>query len=311
MSYKLRSGLSSDPDFVELADYWEIECLRKVDHSASLLDIAKSFGIIEDVQEDEVEEKEIELDEKLQNVVNEIERRKKSCAGKYPFKLNDTNYILSPDDTVPKDWHWLYIYLLLATRNDMHKEKRVNDIDGTLVFEKVSKDSLVGYLGKKAQGLIFGTAAAGNFYEKLEELIKVILDGELKLKQNGLTYNPQDDKLDIVAWIPFEDEQPSKVICFAQCKTGTHWIGTIEQLNVSSFLKKWFSDHPIVDPLRTFMIADIVNPKDFKTRTVNNLFMDRCRVASSFEMTADNNWFIDMKNWTQGVMDEFSLSIPA
>lgn len=310
MSFTLAGGLSPQPDIIEMADFWEIECLKKADYSASLLDISKSLGIIEDVQEDEIEEAEYELEEKQQQLVDEIVRRINSTDKKYPFSLSDKGYVLSVNEEISSDWLWIYTYLLLATRNNMRDNKVVADIDGTRIFEKISKDILLNYLGQNSKGLVFGTAHVGGFRAKLDALIISLNDGVLHA-DNTITYNPQDDKLDIVAWIPFRDNLCSKFICFAQCKTGTHWEGTIHQLDVSNFLKKWFMLHPRLDPIRTFMIADVLDPNNFYHKAGNNLFMDRIRLTSLFVLTADNDWYDNLRDWTRGVMDQFKLSFKA
>src|SRR5689334_2166611 len=115
MSYTLTAGLSPQPKVVELADFWEIECLKKVDHSVSILDITQTKGIADDVQEDESEEHDLELEEEQINVTEEIRRRINTSKGRYPFKLDEDNWVLSFNQDVEEDSRWIYIYLLLAT----------------------------------------------------------------------------------------------------------------------------------------------------------------------------------------------------
>lgn len=308
MSYTLADGLSTRPKIIELADYWEIECMKKADFSASILDIVKSKIIAQDVQEEDADEQEFKLEEEQINVINEIKRRINSCPGMYPFQLdsNDSFLTLSFID----DKFWVYIYLLLATRNNMTENKVVLGIDGTKIFEKLSRDMLSNYLGGNSKGLSFGTASAGNFHSKLEDLVNQMKEGEVKKRNATTTYNPQDDKLDIVVWIPFFDTLPSKLICFGQCKTGTHWLGSIKQLSVSDFLKKWFATHPVLNPLETFIITDVVSTEDYYDRSVNNLFFDRFRVASFAIPSTPNDWFDDLKIWTKGILDKHKLSVP-
>lgn len=309
MSYTLAGGLSPQPKIVELADFWEIECLRRVDHSVSILDIVQTKGIADDIQEGEAEGHDLELEEEQINVVDEIRRRIETSNNKYPFQLNDDNWILSLNIDIEEDFLWIYLYLLLATRNNMLHNKTVHGIDGTEVFEKLSRDTLISYLGSNAKGICFGTAIGGNFYAKLENLVKEMKEGVLHSVNNDISYNPQDDTLDVAAWIPFFDNMPSKLICFGQCKTGTHWHGTLKQLSVSDFLKKWFSKHTAVDPIETFMTADILPEEDYYNRSVNNLFFDRCRVVSFTSPNEDNDWFQDLKTWTKEILLQYQLSV--
>jgi hypothetical protein len=308
MSYSLADGLSPKPKVTEIADFWEVECLRKVDNSVSILDVVKSKGIADDIQEDETEEHEMALEEEQINVIEEIHRRISSTARKYPFVLDDNDYVLTLNREVHENVFWTYLYLLLATRNNMLSNKTVANVDGTQVFEKLSRDVLKNYLGVNSKGLNFGTATQGGFYSKLTFLAKEMKEGNVRFPPTNITYNPQDDTLDVAAWIPFYDTLPSKIICFGQCKTGTHWHGTTKQLNVSDFLKKWFSQHPAVDPISTFIVADVLHVDDYYHRSVNNLFFDRCRIASFCQFNDDNDWLEDLIEWTKGIMSQFSLS---
>lgn len=309
MSYTLAAGLSAKPKIVELADFWEIECLKRVDHSVSIQDIVQAKGIADDIQEDEAETHDFEIEEEQINVIDEIKRRIISSCDKYPFKLDTNGLILSINFEVGEESRWIYIYLLLATRNNMLNNKTVSGIDGTLLFERLSKDTLIKYLGPHARGFNFGTASHGSFYNKLTVLVNEMKEGDLYSVGNGISYSPQDDSLDVAVWIPFYDSLPSKIICFGQCKTGTHWQGTIKHLNVSDFLKKWFSRHTAVDPIETFLIADILPEENYYHRAVNNLFFDRCRLTSFAFPESENDWFDDLKTWSRAIMKQFSLFI--
>ena len=309
MAYKLSSGISTCPDIIEIADFWEVECLKKVDHSVSVVGLSKILGIMEDVQETEANADELLLESILQDTVTEIQRRIKSCSGNYPYKLDKRQNILSIDNTINEYYTWIYHYLLIATRNNMKVNRIKDELDGALIFEKLSKYVLTNYLGEKSVGVVFGTAEGGGFFEKLSYLIKKLKEGVLHPRNRDITYTPQDDKLDVVAWIPFEDNQSSKIICFGQCKTGTNWKGTVTQLRVSNFLKKWFARHPGLDPIETFLITDVINHADFYHRTVGNLFFDRCRLLNySSVIDGEDEWYSALKTWTKSVMDQFELS---
>lgn len=310
MSYTLADGLSPRPNIVQFADYWEIECLKKADYSASILDIIKSKGIADDVQETEEEAHESELEEEQIRTVEEIRRRVNSCSNKYPFKLDDRGYVLSLDNNVSFEATIIYLYLLLATRNNMTSNKVISTIDGTKVFESLSRDVLMNYLGSSSEGMVFGTADDGGFNGKLEELILKMKDGVLHATRAQITYNPQDDTLDVVAWVPFFDPFPSKLICFGQCKTGTHWKGTTKQLDIDGFLKKWFSYHPALTPIRTFLIADVLPREDYYHRAVSNLFFDRCRVASFSTPKRNDDWYPNLELWTLGLLQQQNINLP-
>ena len=103
MSYKLKEGISPRPSIIEMADFWEVQCLKRLDTPVSSLTISKSFGIPEDVQEtDEEGIDEFKKESEIEDIISEIQRRKSSCAGKYPFKLDVHQNILSINGDVPE-----------------------------------------------------------------------------------------------------------------------------------------------------------------------------------------------------------------
>lgn len=309
MPYKLQNGLSPNPSVIEAADFWEIECLRKKDLSASITDIKKAMQISEDVQETEDDEEEMRTEGLLDDISAELDRRFKACGDNYPFHFDKKGYNFSMREDCNIEIKWLYVYLLLATRHKMGAYRIVNDIDGALLFETISKDILKQYLGENSEGYVFGTEnRADNFHEKLNELTTKFGEGILR-EGKELTYRPQDDKLDIAAWISFIDGQPSKIICFGQCKTGASWHNQIEQLRSDSFVKKWFSTTPSLTPVDAFIITDIVDPRDFFNRSVNRLFFDRCRLMNFAKNIESYNWYINMVNWSKGVLYRYEIPI--
>ena len=72
MAYKLSSDITPQANVVEVADFWEMECLRKADFSASIMDIKKTMGIMDDEQEDDDPEQEIQLENFYTDVVREF-----------------------------------------------------------------------------------------------------------------------------------------------------------------------------------------------------------------------------------------------
>lgn len=309
MPYKLEKGLSPQPSIVEAADFWEIEVLRKKDGSASVTDIKKALQIDEDSQETESDDEEIKTEGFLDDISNEINRRIKACGENYPFEFNEKGYNLCLKENLPSEYKWLYIYLLLATRHNMGPPRIIDGIDGALLFETIGKDILKNYLGENSKGYVFGTEnRCDDFHEKLNELVVNIGEGSLKNKVD-LTYKPQDDKLDIAAWISFIDGQPSQIICFGQCKTGTSWHDQVEQLRSDSFVRKWLSDTPSLTPIDAFLIADIVDSRDFYHRSVNRLFFDRCRVMNFAKEIKESTWYQNMVDWSKGVLVKYKIPI--
>ncbi len=119
-----------------------------------------------------------------------------------------------------------------------------------------------------------------------------MLDGDVLVTAN-------DDKLDTVAWVPFADERHSKLVVFAQCKTGTNWQGYTTQLQPLNFIKKWCNESFTLDPIVAFFCAESPNRTTWKSTCVSaGLLFDRCRIvshASQADVGDINKWYTTAK----------------
>jgi hypothetical protein len=175
--FKLPNAPSARADTHELADFAEL--LAWVRGSTSAREIVAYLGRLEENDDNEGcddadDENEAELDE----VMNEIERRRDACQSGYPFTLELEGTVLRY--TNPADDHRadVYRYLLLSTRLNMKTSRVHADIDGTTLLEELAARVIQCYLGTdRAHSVVFGTAAAGTFQEKIERLCHDLGEG--------------------------------------------------------------------------------------------------------------------------------------
>jgi len=309
MSYKLHSGINREPNQNELADFWEVECLKRTDRSASVLDVRKARGIADDIQEtDDDDVVDIKFEEVDQSAAEELTRRIKGCNGRYPFNLKSPghNLVFTP---LNDQAEFGYLFLLIATRSNMRDNKVHDGIDGTLLFEEVCALVLRRFLGQRSKSFVFGTGSDGGFVASLEKLRSELREITLHPPLASDTYPPQDDKLDVVAWIPFTDELPSKLMCFAQSKTGTGWQKYTTQLTIEGFATRWFSRQPAIKAIPTFMITDSVIAGDFHHRAAPNLLFDRCRMAEYMDFSGEEELFSRVIKWTKAALLHHKISV--
>jgi len=218
--------------------------------------------------------------DRLDEVMNEIERREYACASGYPFVLRQEATVLR---YVASDLEEsiVYLYLLLSTRLNMKENKIHAGIDGTNLLEPLSAHVLKNYLGRdKAQSLVFGTSGEGNFEDKVNKLCQTLSEGSGFRSLDGKTPTEKDGKLDAVAWIPFADRLPSQLIIFGQCKTGTTWRETTSQLQPAEFIKKWIGEPFLTNPTRAFCVSEAVDRSIWKSNSVDaGIVFDRCRLV--------------------------------
>lgn len=274
-----------------IADFAEIECLKQGDRNLSVTDVASAMQLPVDEDEDD------EIHHSVTEAFKELEARLHNCGpddGRYPFSLDSRGDVLRFRGLGKRNIGLNYLYLLLATRLNMANDRIHADLNGTVLFEQLSMEVAVRYLGGPAPtvaAVVFGTARFGDaeddeeldrskFEDVLTALCKEMGEG------HGFKANPdtrlraKDDKLDVVAWRRFADMRPGKLILFGQCKTGTSWERSLRDLQPQGFCTKWMVKSPPVIPGRLFFVADRLPVANWTNRCTDaGIIFDRCRIT--------------------------------
>ena len=233
----------------------------------------------------------------MTDAFKELEERLRNCGpddGRYPFSLDARGDVLRFRGLGKRNIGLNYLYLLFATRLNMKNDLIHAGLNGTVLFEQLSKEVAVRYLGGPAptvEAVVFGTARFGDA-EDDEELdrssFKDVVSALCQEMGEGHGYkaNPdtrlraKDDKLDVVAWRRFADMRAGKLILFGQCKTGTSWEKALRDLQPQSFCTKWMVKSPPVIPGRLFFVADRLPAANWTNRCTDaGIIFDRCRIT--------------------------------
>lgn len=211
----------------------------------------------------------------------EIQRRDVACRGGYPFALDEYGKTLRPKETNENHRYEIYKYLLLATRLNMTKSRKHAGIDGTLLFEELAAEIVQSYFGPRSEKFVFGTSVESpSFSARVMKLCEQMQEGIGFMSRSHSHRRKQDDKLDVVAWIPFADNLPGKLLAFGQCKTGTSYRDTLSQLQPDAFCKKWLHPQPVLTPIRMFFVAEALPRLEWENIGIEaGLLFDRCRIV--------------------------------
>jgi hypothetical protein len=304
--YKIPGLPSPEDDIHEIADFAEIECIKKKDKTVSAREVISALDKLDDHRyTDGVPEVEA-LESRVEDAINEIEQRRKFCGVNYPFKIDEYGHVISLNPKVDKAIHEIYTFLLLATRLDMKNQRRHNQIDGALLFERLSEYVGKYYFGERAESFLFGTSSgSGNFEKKINLLIDQLREGGRFRNRNQISPDKyKDDTLDVVVWKSFSDGYQGKLIGFGQCKTGTHWKDTLKMQQPDIFCKQWFIDQPAVNPVRLFFISESILRSEWYHHTTNSgILFDRCRIMDylPIEQIKTAQFFSQIKEWNKAV----------
>ena len=231
----------------------------------------------------------------------ELERRQEACQDDYPFLIGIGGNTLSKRQESYSNKHIIYKYLLLATRLNMNTDRIHANFDGTQLLEYLSSLVAQEYFGDGAKSLVFGTASdASNFPQKVDDLCERLGEGGGFQSIRSRRTRTKDGRLDVVAWKPFADNLPGKLIGFGQCKTGTNYKDTLTQLQPGAFREKWLNSALIVPPIRMFFISEALpfsEDSRFDISVDAGLIFDRCRIID-FCRNVDPELLAKVEVWT-------------
>lgn len=245
-------------DYIELVALVSNDFVSKSDIMDRLLDEGSSTNF-DNPNDGEIGSIEPQTNDKAEKNVNSyfeyIEIRKDVYKTSYPFDIDNIKGIKMVSKDTLTESQKLYIYLLLASSlNSFVKLKQFITDD----FEKLSELALKAYLPQHAKVLNFGSRSTykGNAKTKIEKLGKDInvygIDRRLlKLIPSN---SSKEEGLDIVGWIPLEDNNPNTIIIFGQCACGKDWFG--KQIESKRYGK--FYSHYLTPFLHTMFF-----PEDF------------------------------------------------
>ena len=306
MTFKWPGAPSPRAPAHELADFAELTAWR--DESVSHASLSKDLGrLAENDHSDGVPE-----DDEAESVIDEafveLERRREACGGAdtYPFEIGKNGNTLRTVPGARNTKRLVYIYLLLATRLHMDRNRLHAGLDGTHLFEHLSAAVARGYLGARAESLVFGIAA-GRFADKINNLCRNIGEGRGFRSRPGISPHQRDGKLDVAAWKSFSDGLPGKLIVFGQCKTGTRYRDSLTQLQPDRFCDKWFRVSPVVNPVRAFFVSESLPGADWEGVGLDaGLMFDRCRIVD-FCDDIDGETRQDIAAWTEAAAGAVGL----
>ena len=266
----------------------------------SIREVANHLGQVDDNEPEQgIEDSEDRILQMLDEVMQEAEARSDACGAGYPFTQNAAG-VLTYDETKKRHpQSRIYCYLLLSTRLNMAEDRTQAEIDGTWLFEQLAVPTLCNYLGARSRSVIFGTSAAErSFPARVNGLCNALHEGGGFESRSGRIPSAGDDKLDVVAWTPFSDKLPGKIILFGQCKTGTNWRDHVGQLQPDAFCHKWIRNPFGTPPVRTFLVAEAEERLRFpETVQETGLFFDRCRIVDAC-VAVDEALADRIANWT-------------
>lgn len=305
MPYKLGELPSDMATQDEIADYLEVKCLLSADESFSIVEAAEDNSFVED--EDAAESIEVDAYSSYADALLQIDERSRAITNnRYPF-IGEQNAISLSDDC-SEYFRTIYTFLLFTTRWKMGADRIVQGKDGALLFERLCNNVLINYFGHHAKGMVFGTGAESDdngFETKVKGMLdRFVEKGYLFRRPDGDRNRQKDGKVDLVAFIPFNDSRKGHFVALGQCKTGTHWREKLGQLNPRTFCDLYIQPSLAFTPVCIYMVSEACNDDwEQLARNSQGVLFDRTRIMQFIPDSIDENLYRDIADWVNGVKE--------
>jgi hypothetical protein len=286
------------------ADFLEFSALQSWNGNVSVRDYVRDLKLAsstEAIADSEGREEEPDPDDESEALAEaafaELDERQRSCggqAGQYPFRITGNTLQLKKNADQS-------LYTFLALLSWYGKDAGPKDTDGEKLFEEVCAKAAEAYLGgpgNRVRSYVFGFPRGlepKGFAEALNRLCAELGEGQGHHKGREKLPDQKDGKLDIVAWVEFEDKRQGKLITFGQCATGRNWDEKVTELPPPDrWCGHWMAETPTVLPLRSFFVPHRIERHNWsRTCTFGGILYDRCRIAglaSKINSTLQKSW---------------------
>jgi len=212
------------------ADYIELVCLTSNEYvsESDIIDRLIDSGVVFKTSKRELDGEFGQIDAEVYDteeswivsVFEYLKIRKELFAESYPFVIeNNKIKLLTKEIGSPQ---YLYLFLLITSSLRFFK-KLIPEL--TTEFELISEEALKTFL---PQATVYGFGSnshyKGNAKNKILELAKDIKINDInkRIINQISEYNSKEEGLDIVGWIPFNNN-PNTIIILGQCATGNNW----------------------------------------------------------------------------------------
>lgn len=291
-------AVSKSPiDFDVTADFLELCAFFSSDESTltSVLANEATIGAEEDYSDLDAELRCGE-EELVSGTVNQMETRRDSLQGTYPFELDSQGEIVECVMTDRSLGQVAYVLSLILSNlrsvSPILGGSRLHPTDSEVrALRKYFEYCATAALAAEIQGdaWSFGSPRpdGSSFLTKLADIFVSLGDGRVE-RQVGAPRYSKDDGVDVFAARQHRDRLPGFLFAVAQVSTGRHPEMKSLKGGMSRFFGRWFAQPPTTDVI-PYMIVPFAKDRDGFTDDVRKYgnVLHRLRVPRRVEEAAD------------------------
>lgn len=196
----------------------------------------------------------------LETIVQQFRERMEFLTDDYPFEFNDTGEELKIKEELTNGAVLYLFCLFLSNFNNseiFELDKFSYDLPNRVrdLFGACATWAAAGSLNGAAVAFGFPRPDGSPFLVKLRQCYGLFGEGEVRdVPLPGVSSNPKDEGIDVIAWTPRHDLAPGKIYMLGQVASGGNWPGKSVREYFRPFHENWFSEIPASDPIPALFI---------------------------------------------------------
>lgn len=285
-NFSLELGTPPTRNLIYLyADYVELVSLLSNQNyvsSSDILDRFKDEGIIRQPKADDEQSIVNDEDERfVDSIYRLLIERVQLFGDDYPFEIESIDKIKLKNTGNISTRNKIYIYMLLSSSLNIFSEFQP---ELTTEFEILCIQVLTNFLPANAVVKSFGKVSHynGTATQKIQALakdmkIRIDEDGFNEISQRG----NQEKGLDLIGWIPFDDNVSNFVSILAQCACGKEWHKKLGETSRYNHYMKFHRLNPIHSMFIPYSLVSYNKSTFFRNDEIDNrLIFERKRILN-------------------------------
>jgi hypothetical protein len=196
----------------------------------------------------------------VETIINVFRERIECLNDDYPFKFNNSGEELQIKNELT-DGAILYLFCLFLSNFNNSEIFELDKFSYELtnrvrdLFGACSTWAAAGFINGAAIAFGFPRPDGSPFLAKLRECYGFMGEGQVRDEPlPGVSTNPKDEGVDVIAWAPRPDRAPGKPYVLGQVASGGNWPNKSIKEYFRPFHENWFSEIPASDPVAALFI---------------------------------------------------------
>ncbi|CAD6872169.1 hypothetical protein [Methylomonas fluvii] len=264
--------LPLDSDVQEICDWLELYALSSEFHVAMFSELSRMWDKRRNTEKLDFQASSSSEDDEFLEKIYQTARERMDCLGDcYPFIFSDNDEELVFNKHTLNEGSVIYIFCLFisnANNRAIFDDDSFFSINNQVrdLFQACSTWAAAGEVQGHSYSFGFPRPDHSSFLPKLTAVYQKFSDGKVRNEPiPGVSINPKDEEIDIIAWRPRQDNAPGTYYILGQVASGNNWPDKSITGAIDAFHANWFEIPPASRSIPAMFIPFNIVPTNKET----------------------------------------------